>query len=102
MNAIIERCRPELVEACRSFGVERLEVFGSAARADYDPLRSDVDFIVRFRSPGLPGYADRYLGLAERLEQLLGRPVDLITERSLRNPIFVQVITPDRTLVYAA
>lgn len=101
MNDIIEQHRPELSEACRNFGVERLEVFGSAARSDYDPRRSDVDFIVRFRSPGAPGYADRYLGLAERLEQMLGRPVDLITERSLRNPLFVQAITQDRTTVYA-
>lgn len=102
MNVILEQRRPELIEACVDFGVERLEVFGSAARADFNPLRSDLDFIVRFRNPGAPGYADRYLGLAERLEHVLGRPVDLITERSLRNPIFVQTITTERTLVYAA
>lgn len=102
MNSIIEQHRPALAEACRSFGVERLEVFGSVARGDYDAGRSDVDFIVRFRSPEAPGYADRYLGLAERLEQMLGRPVDLITERSLRNPFLVQAISQDRTTVYAA
>ena len=102
MNSIIEQRQPELKEACQAFGVERLEVFGSAARADYDPQRSDVDFIVRFRTPDRAGYADRYLGLAERLEQLLGRPVDLVTERSLRNPLFVRAIMHDRITVYDA
>ena len=102
MNTILEKHRPQLAEACRNFGVERLEVFGSAARGDDDPRKSDVDFIVRFRAPDQAGYADRYLGLAERLEQLLGRPVDLLTERSLRNPFFVRAIRPDRDTVYDA
>ena len=102
MNSVIHRHRQELTEACRQFGVERLEVFGSAARMDFDFRKSDVDFIVRFQAPGGSGYADRYLGLAERLEQVLGTPVDLLTERSLRNPFFVSAIAPDRTIVYAA
>lgn len=97
---MIHNHRKQLTEVCRQFGVERLEVFGSAVRIDFDSQKSDVDFIVRFQTPGEAGYADRYLGLAERLEQVLGRPVDLLTERSLRNPLFVRAIAPDRTIVY--
>ncbi len=100
MSALLEKHRKELAETCESFGVERLEVFGSEARGDFEPARSDVDFIVRFREPGRPGYADRYLGLAERLEQVLGRPVELLTERSLRNPFFIRQIGRDRRTVY--
>ena len=102
MNTVIENHRSQLAEVCRRFGVERLDVFGSASRDDFDPQRSDVDFIVRFREPERPGYADRYLGLAEGLEHVLGRSVDLLTERSLRNPLFVRQIGADRVLVYGA
>ena len=102
MNAVIQDHRHDLAEACQRFGVERLEVFGSAVRDDFDAGKSDVDFIVRFREPGGPGYADRYLGLAEALEHILGLPVDLLTERSLRNPLFIREITPDRAVIYAA
>ncbi len=100
MNSVLQTHRQQLAEVCRRFGVERLEVFGSASRADFDAQASDVDFIVRFSEPGKPGYADRYLGLAESLEHLLGRPVDLLTERSLRNPLFIRQIDPDRAAVY--
>jgi len=37
-----------IAEVCRRFGVERLDVFGSAAQGRFDPQRSDFDFIVRF------------------------------------------------------
>ena len=40
--------RDELRAVCRRFHVRRLDLFGSAARGDFDPLRSDVDFPVEF------------------------------------------------------
>lgn len=102
MNPVLELHRREVAEACRRFEVERLEAFGSATRGDFDQASSDVDFIVHFRAPEAPGYADRFLGLAESLEQILGRKVDLVTERSLRNPVFLRNIAADRGTVYAA
>lgn len=102
MNPLLEQHRQQVAEACQRFEVERLEAFGSATREDFDPAQSDVDLIVRFRTPGAPGYADRYLDLAESLERILGRRVDLVTERSLRNPVFLRNIAADRATVYAA
>jgi predicted nucleotidyltransferase len=92
----------EVAEICREHGVERLDIFGSAVRSDFDPSSSDLDFIVRFAPPHDRGYADRYMGFAEALEALFGRPVDLLTERSLRNPIFKQNIAADRRTLYGA
>lgn len=47
MHPLLAAKQNELAELCRRFGVRRLEVFGSAARsADFDPLTSDVDFLV--------------------------------------------------------
>ncbi len=81
MHADIAEKRQDLIELCRRYGVERLEVFGSAARgADFDPTRSDADFLVTFSLQArddLSAFAD----FKEGLEALLGRPVDL-TERA--------------------
>lgn len=102
MTPILQANREAVAELCRRYGVERLDVFGSATRTDFDPDQSDIDLVVRFRDTRLPGYADRYLGLVEALEQLLGRHVDLITERSLRNPVFIKSVAEDRQQLYAA
>jgi uncharacterized protein len=102
MQAIITSHQQEVLGLCERFGVRRLEVFGSAAGEEFDPARSDLDFLVDFR-PALPGeLADRYFGLLEALEALFGRPVDLVMTAAIKNPYFLQGIEPSRTLLYAA
>lgn len=61
-------------------GVQRLAVFGSFIREEATP-ESDVDLLVEFK----PGYKtfDNFMRLAFFLEDLLGRPVDLVTTESL-------------------
>ncbi len=76
LAALAER-RPEV--AAR-FGVKRLSLFGSAARDEMGEA-SDVDVLVEFEGPAtFRGYFD----LKDYLETLLGRTVDLVTERGLR------------------
>jgi hypothetical protein len=101
MIAVIENRKTELAELCRKFGVERLYVFGSAVSGGFNSQASDLDFLVRMtdRRP-TGGYADRYLGLAEALERLFARRVDLITEQSIRNPYFHREVEASRRLVY--
>ena len=76
-----------LNQLCRERGVSRLELFGSALREDFRP-ESDVDLLCTLRPDircTLLGWADLQL----RLEELFGRPVDLVSrwaiERS-QNP----------------
>ena len=78
MHADIAEKRQDLIALCRRYGVERLEVFGSAARgADFDPTRSDADFLVTF-SPQSPRRSFPPSPISRRdLEALLGRPIDL-------------------------
>jgi uncharacterized protein len=99
-NPVLDENRIGLAEACRRFGVRRLEVFGSAARGDFDPEKSDLDFIVSFadKTPGT--YADRYFDFAAAVERLLGRRIDLLTERSIRNPFFRREVEAAREIVY--
>jgi len=64
----------------RKYGVTELALFGSFVRDDAD-TGSDVDILVNFDGPAT---SNRYFGLQFHLEDLLGRPVDLITEKALR------------------
>lgn len=76
------------------FGVRRLALFGSAAR---DQLRGDSDIDVLVALHGRVSY-DRYFALLERLEGLLGRRVDLVTEGGLK-PRARQRVEQDFVLV---
>ncbi|HEY3397202.1 MAG TPA: nucleotidyltransferase domain-containing protein [Armatimonadota bacterium] len=105
MIDLLETHRAALEELCRRYGVARLEVFGSAAEGDFDPQRSDVDFIVEF-APGteLGAWLERYFALREDLAALIGRPVDLVMShaRSFENPYFAREAARTRRVLYAA
>ncbi len=75
--ALLKTHKPELV---RLYGVADLALFGSTVRDEAVPC-SDIDVLVRF-----DGTADskRYFGVQFYLEDLLGRPVDLVTDKALR------------------
>ena len=62
------------------FGVTRLALFGSSVR-DTARADSDVDVLVAFDGPAT---SERYFGVQFFLEDLLGKPVDLVTEKALR------------------
>jgi len=101
MIPLVEQKRADLADLCRRFQVERLDLFGSAADGRFSPSGSDLDFLVRFSQREPTGeYADRYLDLAEAMERLFGRPVDLVTEQSVRNPYFRRVVESSRQRVY--
>ena len=100
MIALVEEKKNDLADLCRRFNVERLDLFGSAARGSFQSASSDLDFIVRFSASSAGSYLDRYLDFAESLEKLFERPVDLLTERSIRNPYFRRSVEATRQAVY--
>lgn len=65
------------------FGVVRLALFGSVIR-DAARAGSDVDVLVEFDGPATSA---RYFGVQFYLEDLLGMPVDLVTEKALRSEL---------------
>lgn len=69
--------KPELAQR---FGVQRLALFGSTARDEAGPA-SDVDIMVAFDGPASSA---RYFGVQFLLEDVLGCPVDLVTEKAVR------------------
>ena len=101
MNRLIEEKRQELEGVCRRRRVHRIELFGSAARPDFDPAQSDLDFLVSFQELDPNQYADTYFGLLEDLQALFHCPVDLVVASAIQNPYFRQAVDSGKTLVYA-
>jgi predicted nucleotidyltransferase len=92
----------EITALCRRFGVQRLDLFGSAATGAFDPATIDLDFVATFANSHVPGYSARYLDFADALEALFGRPVDLLTENMIRSPYFRASVEATRRPVYDA
>ncbi|QUX92564.1 DNA polymerase subunit beta [Marinomonas sp. A3A] len=67
-------------ELARRYGVIDLALFGSTARNTASP-QSDIDVLVTFDGRAT---AKRYFGVQFYLEDLLGCPVDLVTDKALR------------------
>jgi predicted nucleotidyltransferase len=77
---VLSRSRAELK---KRYGVKSLALFGSAARGTAGQ-GSDIDVLVDFDGPAT---SERYFGVQFYLEDLLGKPVDLVTERALRQEL---------------
>ena len=102
MHPTIAKHLAGMAEICRRYDVARLDVFGSAARSeDFNPEISDADFLVDFNPTSTLPPLRQYFGLSADLETLLGRPVDLIQSRAIKNPFILAEINRSREAVYA-
>ena len=98
--AVAERA-DELERLCRLHRVQRLDLFGSAAIGE-QRHDSDLDFLVEFKPTESDRvYANAYFGLLEGLQDLFGRPVDLVVESTIDNPYFRESVEESRTPLYA-
>jgi uncharacterized protein len=103
MAPIIEHHKDAIRALARAYGVNRLEVFGSAATPDFDPARSDVDFLVEYPPDYDFGpWLSRFQRLQRALADLIGRDVDLVMTSALRDPWFRREAEKTRTVVYDA
>lgn len=102
MPVDLEIHRDELSLLCRLHGVTRLDVFGSATGAAFDPAMSDIDFIVDFGPQAQPRLFEHYFALKLALEQLFGRQVDLVMAGAMTNPYFIESVERTRRPVYAS
>jgi predicted nucleotidyltransferase len=101
MAHVLDLHLAEIADLCRRYGVARLAVFGSAVTDDFDPARSDIDFLIEF-DDNPNDLFKRYFGLKAALESRLGRDVDLVMTGAMRNPHFIESVNSTRRLIYAA
>jgi predicted nucleotidyltransferase len=93
---VIEIIREELPYLTKNYGVKRIGLFGSFARGT-PQADSDVDILVDFEKPiGL-----KFMDLADYLEQILGRKVDILTPEGIRSIRIKEIAQEiERSIVY--
>ena len=88
MIPLISQHADQLAEICRRHHVKRLEVFGSAAVGDFNPEKSDIDFLVEFDEHDDVSLFETRRDLTQALESLFNRSVDLVIFANVENPYF--------------
>jgi uncharacterized protein len=96
---IITQHKDEIAALCRKYRVRRLDLFGSATGNRFNPETSDIDFVVNFDDEE-QGILYRFVDLADDLERLLQRSVDLLTERAVKISRFRSRVEASRITVY--
>ena len=91
--------RERIFELCDKHMVEELYLFGSALTDTFRDS-SDIDLLIQFSRVNLLDYFDNYMDLKEELELLFQRPVDLIENKAIRNPVFRKVVDRKKQLIY--
>jgi predicted nucleotidyltransferase len=89
-----------LADFCRRWKITEFALFGSILREDFRP-DSDVDVLVTFE-PGAPWTLWDLSRMRTELKAMLGREVDLVEKKALRNPLRRQAILANQRVIYAA
>lgn len=81
---LLKKLKPELT---RKYAVSSIGLFGSIVREDFSPTHSDVDIIVDFSKP----IGIEFIDLAEYLESIINRKVDLVSQKGIKPKYFEQI-----------
>jgi uncharacterized protein len=102
MHPLLLQHQNEIARLCRDYQVQRLEVFGSAARGDdFDLDHSDIDFLIEFAADAQTPSLGAFFDIKEKLADVVGRPVDLVMTNAVRNPYVLAEINRNREAIYA-
>jgi len=99
MNRLISENIENIKILCMTHKVKTLFAFGSVCSDKFNE-KSDVDLLISFQPMDYGDYADTYFDLANKFENLFHRPVDLVTDKSLSNPYFIESVNKSKTLIY--
>jgi predicted nucleotidyltransferase len=100
MVEAIQNKIPSIIALMKMHRVKRAYAFGSVVKGDFNK-DSDIDLLIAFEDNLDPvEYGQHYFDLADQLEELLKRPVDLITEASLKNPYFIKSLNETKIPLY--
>lgn len=99
MQPIIEDNLDRIKTLCNRYNVKSLFAFGSVCTDTFND-KSDIDLLISFHKMDYGDYADSYFTIADKLEELFKRHVDLITDKSLSNPYFIHSLNQTKILIY--
>ena len=89
----------KIIALCKKHKVKNLFAFGSVLTNRFTD-KSDIDLLVDFEGVNLEDYADNYFDLKYALESLLGRDVDLLEGKAVRNPYLKESIDTTKVQLY--
>jgi hypothetical protein len=101
MNSIVTKRLNELKTLCNLYKVKSMHVFGSVCTDKFNE-NSDIDILISFDNLSIEEYTDNYFELHYKLQELFGRKIDLLTDKSLSNPYFIKGLEQTKQLIYAA
>lgn len=102
MHQLLQNNQEELNKLCRSLKIQRLYVFGSILSSNFEE-KSDIDFLVSFtNSLSIEEYTENYFALHYKLRELFQRNIDIVTEKSISNPYFMESINETKKLIYGS
>ena len=102
MNSILENRSENLLSVCKALKIKRLYAFGSVVTDNFSD-DSDLDFLISFSDKlSIEEYTNNYFTLQYKLRELFQREIDIVTERSLSNPYFIESINENKVLIYEA
>ncbi|MCK9205894.1 MAG: nucleotidyltransferase domain-containing protein [Salinivirgaceae bacterium] len=95
----LDTYKNQITALCEKHKVKELYVFGSVLTDKFNES-SDIDLLIQFQQVELMDYFDNYMDLKEKLEKILNRPVDLLENQAIKNPIFRQILDREKKLFY--
>lgn len=101
MDRVVLDRLDELKRLCNIYSVKSMYVFGSVCTDKFND-NSDIDILISFDNLSIEQYTDNYFELHYKLEDLFGRKIDLLTDKSLSNPYFIKGLEQTKQLIYAA
>lgn len=100
LHPTIMALMPQIKELLKKHKIKSAYVFGSVLTENFD-AESDVDFLVNLQDGLDPVDAGGHLwDLQDELKVLLHRNIDLLTERSLKNPYFISELNATKLPIY--
>ena len=99
MHNIINNNINKIKALCKTYNVKSLFAFGSVCTDKFNNS-SDIDLLVSFKPMDYAEYADNYFILADKFENIFKRHVDLVTDKSLSNPFFINSVNQTKTIIY--
>ena len=96
---LIDDNKQKLDQICIDHNVKQLYLFGSIL-TDKFKKDSDIDMLIQFSTMDLNNYFDNYMDFKEKMESLFNRPIDLVENQAIKNPIFRKVVDREKLLIY--
>ena len=102
MQQLLEKRKKELIAICQALSIKRIYAFGSIVSERFRD-DSDIDFLISFADDlTVDEYTENYFTLHYKLRELFEREIDIVTERTLSNPYFIESINESKQLIYEA